>query len=225
VLAMAQGPELSRSAFMERGVILRTQPLRESDLLVAILGNSRGKLSAVARGANRSKRRFSGGLQLFDCGLFSLSAPKHRFPERRDRHEIFTLNEISDREIWRGLSSNLDRFQAAALVLEASDFMTHEGDSGGANLYSALIQTLRSIDLAADRENCTAAVNEFLFFCLRDAGLDPLASPDCPEKIRVWSSSSQIVADSRLSTQVMLHLCRYIQESAGRALKTLPKPS
>src|SRR5690242_10873223 len=46
------------------GVVLRTTPLRESDLLVVLYTDTHGRVSAVARGARRSQRRFAGTLSL-----------------------------------------------------------------------------------------------------------------------------------------------------------------
>jgi DNA repair protein RecO (recombination protein O) len=45
------------------GIILRTYPLRESDLLVTIFTRNEGKVKGVARSAMKSRRRFGGALE------------------------------------------------------------------------------------------------------------------------------------------------------------------
>lgn len=44
-------------------IVLRTYPLRESDLLVTLFTRSEGKVKGVARAAKKSKRRFGGALE------------------------------------------------------------------------------------------------------------------------------------------------------------------
>ena len=44
-------------------IVLRTYPLRESDLLVTLFTRTEGKVRGVARSAKKSKRRFGGALE------------------------------------------------------------------------------------------------------------------------------------------------------------------
>jgi len=44
-------------------VVLRSYPLRESDLIVVLYTRRFGRVSGVARGARRSKSRFAGTLE------------------------------------------------------------------------------------------------------------------------------------------------------------------
>ena len=44
-------------------IVLRTYPLRESDLLVTLFTRVDGKVKGVARAAKKSKRRFGGALE------------------------------------------------------------------------------------------------------------------------------------------------------------------
>ena len=44
-------------------IVLRTYPLRESDLLVTLFTRAEGKVRGVARAAKKSKRRFGGALE------------------------------------------------------------------------------------------------------------------------------------------------------------------
>ena len=45
-------------------VILRRTPVGESDLIVALFTRDHGRVSAVARGARRSRKRFPAGLEM-----------------------------------------------------------------------------------------------------------------------------------------------------------------
>src|SRR5260370_7651456 len=44
-------------------IVLRTYPLRESDLLVTLFTRLEGKVRGVARAAKKSRRRFGGALE------------------------------------------------------------------------------------------------------------------------------------------------------------------
>jgi DNA repair protein RecO (recombination protein O) len=94
----------------ELGVVLKTTPLRESDLLVTLYTTTHGRVSAVARGARKSQRRFAGALQLLVLGRYELG--------RRPRGELWGLDAAEvDRE-WTRLSSDVVAVAHASYVAE-----------------------------------------------------------------------------------------------------------
>ncbi|MBC7973578.1 MAG: DNA repair protein RecO, partial [Myxococcales bacterium] len=79
------------------GVVLRTAPLRESDLLVTLYTNVHGRVSAVARGARKSQRRFAGALSLLVLGRYQLG--------RKPRGELWSLESADVVREWTQLST------------------------------------------------------------------------------------------------------------------------
>src|ERR1700750_708906 len=65
-------------------IVLRTYPMRESDLLVTLFTRLEGKVRGVARAAKKSRRRFGGALE-------PLTWVKLTY-EDRDRHELARLD-------------------------------------------------------------------------------------------------------------------------------------
>lgn len=68
----------------ELGIVLRTAPLREADLIVTLYTETLGKISAVARGARKSQRRFSGALGPLVLGKYQLG--------RKPRGDVWSLD-------------------------------------------------------------------------------------------------------------------------------------
>jgi len=91
------------------GVVLRTTPLRESDLLVTLYTDAHGRVSAVARGARRSQRRFSGALSLLVLGRYQLDRP---------RGDLWTLGGAEIVREWMRLSSDVIAVAHASYVAE-----------------------------------------------------------------------------------------------------------
>lgn len=94
----------------ERGVVLRTTPLRESDLLVVLYTETHGRVSAVARGARRSQKRFSGALSLLVLGSYQLKRPA--------RGELWSLDGADIEREWTRLSSDVVAVAHASYVVE-----------------------------------------------------------------------------------------------------------
>jgi DNA repair protein RecO (recombination protein O) len=92
------------------GVVLRTTPLRESDLLVVLYTDEHGRISAVARGARRSQRRFAGALSLLVLGRYQLG--------RRPRGELWGLDGAEVVREWTRLSSDVVAVAHASYVAE-----------------------------------------------------------------------------------------------------------
>jgi DNA repair protein RecO (recombination protein O) len=92
------------------GVVLKTTPLRESDLLVTLYTTTHGRVSAVARGARKSQRRFAGALQLLVLGNYELG--------RRPRGELWGLDAAEVVREWTQLASDVFAVAHASYVAE-----------------------------------------------------------------------------------------------------------
>jgi DNA repair protein RecO (recombination protein O) len=94
----------------ELGVVLRTTPLRESDLLVVLYTVGHGRITAVARGGRKSQRRFAGALQLLVLGRYQLG--------RRPRGELWSLEAADVVREWNQLASDVVAVAHASYVAE-----------------------------------------------------------------------------------------------------------
>lgn len=100
------------SAWRSAALLLRAVDYGESDRVVTLFTRERGKVSAIARGARKSKRRFAGGLQPFV--LLSASF-------LRGRGALALLDSIEASHIYSGLLADLDRMSAGWAMLELVD--------------------------------------------------------------------------------------------------------
>ena len=90
--------------------MLKTTPLRESDLLVVLYTRTRGRVAAVARGARKSQRRFAGALQLLVLGQYQLGRPP--------RGELWSLEAADVEREWTQLASDVVAVAHASYVSE-----------------------------------------------------------------------------------------------------------
>lgn len=150
------------------GVVLRTTPLRESDLVVQLYTEAHGRVSAVARGARRSKVRFAGALSLLVLARFELG--------RKPRGELWGLDGAEAVRDWTQISSDVVAVAHASYVAElvgallppevpephALDVIIALWDSlaeGGASPAALRAVELALLDLAGHRpaiEQCAA---------------------------------------------------------------------
>lgn len=88
------------------GVVLRTQRLTETSLIVRWLTEESGRLATVAKGARRTKSPFAGKLDLFVEADFTFS--------RSHRSDLHGLREVSVNEFHLPLRDNVGRIESAA---------------------------------------------------------------------------------------------------------------
>ena len=133
-------------------IVLQTLPVRESDILVVLLSRDFGRVSAFARNARKSLRRFMGGLDVFDCGVFELTPS-------RGTSGAYTVEQISKREHWPVLRGDLKKFASACCCLELTAQFAQENDTDSAHLFAPLYHCLRTINTStSDAEARTLAV-------------------------------------------------------------------
>ncbi|HWN68043.1 MAG TPA: DNA repair protein RecO [Haliangium sp.] len=63
---------MGREALVTEAIVLRAIPYGEADLILTLYTRARGRLSALARAARKSKRRFSGALDMFTLSSLQL---------------------------------------------------------------------------------------------------------------------------------------------------------
>jgi DNA repair protein RecO (recombination protein O) len=127
---------LSGPSTRTQAVVLRAQPLRDHDVIVELLGRETGRVSAVARGARNSRRRFGGALEIgtrVDADLV--------LKVGRDLHR---LEDCEVRTPLRAIRGDLDRIQHLAYALELAHlgFPPEAADPAGYDLLAAFVDAL-----------------------------------------------------------------------------------
>ncbi len=121
-------------------LLLKATDYRDADRIVTLFTRDAGKLSAVARGARGSKRRFAGSLEPYSVIRVELE---------EGRGELLTLKRAELQRPFVRLLAELDRMEAAAgalaLVREA-----HAPRVVDADLFVAAVQYLAVIDHEGD---------------------------------------------------------------------------
>jgi len=123
----------------ERGIVIRAFPYGESDLILRILGEHSGKVSAIAKGARKSRKRFSGSFDLFDFGMFEL---------KEGKSELYFLQKYTAHKGFNSVRSNWDKLTTASIVCEAFDMLIKEDMGDEVTVFDGLYQGLGAIDKA-----------------------------------------------------------------------------
>src|SRR5512147_1565246 len=91
-------------------VVLRTVDYGESDRVVTLLTRERGKVSAFARGARASRRRFGGALEPFTLLVAEARA--------RSGSDLLGLESVSVERGFGGIRTDLARIACAGYAAE-----------------------------------------------------------------------------------------------------------
>src|SRR6266851_5940608 len=122
-------------------IVLRTYPLRESDLLVTLFTRLEGKVRGVARAAKKSRRRFGGALE-------PLTYIKVAYDDR-ERHELARLDACEVLE--SPLANEVSYARAVALghVAELLDELLpdHEANDAVFRLTLSVLHALAGSDV------------------------------------------------------------------------------
>jgi DNA repair protein RecO (recombination protein O) len=98
------------AAHATSAIVLRTVSYGESDRVVTLFGRTTGRVSALARGARKSQRRFAGGLGLGSVGEISV--------RERAGAELLTLESFDVTASHPTFGSDVARMAHAAYVSE-----------------------------------------------------------------------------------------------------------
>jgi len=127
----------------DRFIILRTMKYSEADLILHAISPVGEKLSFLARGALKSKKRFSGGIL----------EPSHfvQFTYRPGLSEG-KLNTVSEAVLlndFKKIRQDYDHLEFALHVLECVAKVSQEGDKNSEALFNLLGNTLRAVETSS----------------------------------------------------------------------------
>lgn len=128
---------MSRSLEDEPAIVLRATAYGESDRVVTLLTERHGKVSALAKNARRSAKRFAGGLGLFTTG-------KAAFVDRPGA-ELARLERFDATMGWPGLLADLGKIAHAGYVAELLDGLLPARQADGV-MYELALRFIRTLD-------------------------------------------------------------------------------
>jgi DNA repair protein RecO (recombination protein O) len=102
-----------RAGYVTEALVLRTIPFGETSQVVHLATPEHGLVAALAKGAHRPGSAVEGGVALLAVGEAWLKPAR-----QRDGDGLELLQRFRQRDAWRGLAKDLERYRAAAYVLE-----------------------------------------------------------------------------------------------------------
>lgn len=140
----------------EEGIVLNTYPSGEADLVVHTLLRESGKVSFIAKHAKKSRKRFIGGLDVFDCGVFEY---------KKGKGELEILLSLIPKGGLDGLRRDMGKFTGGTLLCEAFDLLLSPGRVNE-KPYALLRLSLEALEEASTKEEMhhvlTLTLNELL---------------------------------------------------------------
>ncbi|AFY02668.1 DNA repair protein RecO [Bdellovibrio bacteriovorus] len=127
-----------------RFIILKKMKYSESDLILHAISTQGEKLSFMARGALKSKKRFGGGV-LEPTHFVSLT-----YKQSAEEGKLHVLQEATLINDFAGLRTDYDRLELALHILECVSKVSQEGDRHSEFLFNLLGHTLRALETAQD---------------------------------------------------------------------------
>lgn len=126
-----------------RAIVLKRYKFREADLIVHFLSVTGAKFNVIARGALRSKKRFSGGV------LEPTHHVEIRLEEPKQEQQLYVLTEATLIDGFPELRKDYDKLNLALKIVEAAHTIAQEGDQLSSNLFNLIghsLKTLQSVE-------------------------------------------------------------------------------
>jgi DNA repair protein RecO (recombination protein O) len=124
----------------DRFIILRAMKYSEADLILHAISTHGEKLSFMARGALKSKKRFSGGI------LEPSHFVQFTYKQSAGENRINTISEATLINDFKKIRQDYDHLEFALHVLECVSKVSQEGDRHSEGLFNLLGNTLKAIE-------------------------------------------------------------------------------
>ncbi|MGZ3746887.1 MAG: DNA repair protein RecO [Pseudobdellovibrionaceae bacterium] len=180
----------------ERFIILRKMKYSEADLILHALSPRGEKLSFLARGALKSKKRFGGGV--LDPSHFV----QFTYKQASSEGKMNILNEATLLNDFKKIRQDYDHVELALHVLDCVSRVSQEGDHSSEALFNLLGNTLKSLEDCQDVSLLRIHFN--LKFLMQQGVLNPESWMGPLLKTNIRESNS-LVSDVNLKREISLH--------------------
>lgn len=150
------------SVRLSPAIVFRSWPYAESDKIVSFYTRNHGKITGIAKGAKRSRRRFLNVLEPFS--LVDL-----RFQERRRSGLVF-IHSCDWVYVFKDLHKKLSKISYASYLIEITDELTREREENPL-LFDHLREGLLFIE---ENDIAPSFLTAFEMKLLRLSGYDPM---------------------------------------------------
>lgn len=152
----------TRTTHKTEAIALRFLDYGESDRIVTFYTRDYGKISGIAKGARRSRKRFANSLEFFCCSQIVFS--------RRGRDSLVFLEESHVERYFEHIRTDLEKTLISSYMIELTDQFTLE-DKKSASLFQLLYDFLEQVDAGVCND---ALLRFFEIRLLKNAGYQPV---------------------------------------------------
>lgn len=153
-------------------IVLRTTDYGETHVIVTLLTPARGKHSALASGAKKTRSRFRGAVQLFTHGYWLLFEGKGMW--RAAQADVI--------ESFRTIRADLQKMAYAVYMMELTDrFVTKDEPVPG--VFEQVLSSLRQLEAGKDEE-ILARIFEMKMLGVAGCAPDLLHCAHCKKELR-----------------------------------------
>jgi len=134
---------MKRGTYRARAVVLNSIDYGESDRILTFCTLEKGKLSGIAKGARRSRKRFVGNLDpLSHINIVYF---------HNDKSDLVRVEDASLIDAFSVLKSDIERLSDACYLLELTSELTREGQMAP-EAYHTLVTFLKLLEAGAGQE-------------------------------------------------------------------------
>jgi len=152
----------TKSSHKTPAVVLRCLDYGESDRIVHFYTLEFGKLSGIAKGAKKSRKRFANALEPFSCVNILFT--------KRGRDSLAFVENCDMIDHYAAIRDDLDKTLLASYLMEVTEQFTMEGKRQD-GLYNLLVQFLT---LIAEGKPSESLIRFFEIRLLKLAGYEPI---------------------------------------------------
>jgi DNA repair protein RecO len=128
------------------GIVVRTQVFSDKDIIISILTETAGKVSAIAKGARGNSRGAFVIPDLIDLGTFEL---------KKSKGELYTVKHFFPKSSYKNIRKNISKFVCANNWIEAIEHLTLDAHQDSHELFEVTLAVLQEIDQSNDlRSTC-----------------------------------------------------------------------
>lgn len=120
--------------YRDRAIVLRTHKLGESDRIISMMSEGRGKIRAVAKGVRKTRSKFGARLE----------PTSHIALQLHEGRNLDLVTQVETIDQFHTLRDDIDTLRRAVSMLEVVDQVSQEGEPDP-KLYKMLVGALRTL--------------------------------------------------------------------------------
>ena len=168
----------------DKAIIIERLCINDSDIIIKVISENYGKTSFIAKNSRNSKKRFPGGLDIFDAGHIVYQS-HNKISTFQNKSKLKSITQFNNFFSPKNFSTSSSKLAFGSFIAECFDHLIYEENEKGTDFFNFFLNSIKSVDQSSDNSELFNNVSNSIANLLKISGFYSLDLENVHESVDI----------------------------------------